>query len=111
MDSPLPQTRRERSAALFGNSFVVDVVMAIDRLAPAAENFVTTRTVASETGVSDSLVRPVMRRLAEMGVLAPSPRTGGPRSELRYQVSRGALWTAVTRTCTIVGADSSEMAG
>ena len=111
MDPPQRKTRRERSAALFGNSFVVDVVMAIDRLAPAAESFITTRTVAVETGVGDSLVRPVMRRLTEIGVLAPSPRAGGPRSELRYQISRGPLWTAVTETCAIVGTDSEESTG
>ncbi len=111
MDPPQRKTRRERSAALFGNSFVVDVVMAIDRLAPAAENFITTRTVAVETGVADSLVRPVMRRLTEIGVLAPSPRTGGSRSELRYQISCGPLWAAVTKTCAVIGADSDELTG
>lgn len=100
-------TRREYSAALFGNRFVAEVVTAIQRLAPSHEDAVTTRLVASKTGLSDSLVRPVMLRLAEAGLLIPIERAGGPRSTLWYQIRRAPLWIAVTEACTLIGADSS----
>ncbi len=100
-------TRREYSAALFGNRFVAEVVTAIQRLAPAHDGAVTTRLVASNTGLSDSLVRPVMLRLAEAGLLTSIERVGGPRSTLRYRIRRAPLWTAVTEACAIIGADSS----
>lgn len=100
-------TRREYSAALFGNRFVAEVVAAIQWLAPAHDSAVTTRMVASRTGLSDSLVRPVMRRLAEAGLLVPTERTGGPRSTLRYQIRREPLWSAVTEMCAILGGDSA----
>lgn len=90
---------QERSAAIFGNRYFADVVLAVDRLSATCDAFVTTRMVASETGLGDSLVRPVMRRLDAAGLIAALPRTGGPRSMLNYQVMRGALWSAVVSAC------------
>ena len=49
-------TSRDRSAAIFGNRFFADVVAAVDRLSGPDDAFVTTRRVASETALSDSLV-------------------------------------------------------
>lgn len=100
-------TRREYSAALFGNSYVVDVVMAIGRLAGDAEAFVTTRTVASDSGLADSLVRPVMLRLVDAGLLVPLARPGGSRSTLPYQVQRDHLWSALAKICAVIGTSES----
>ena len=93
---------RERSAAVFGNSFFAEVVTAVERLSAPAEAFVTTRMVASETTLSDSLVRPVMHRLRNVGLIMALPRTGGPRSTIHYQVQRGPLWTAVVTACALI---------
>jgi hypothetical protein len=93
---------RERSVAIFGNSFFAEVVTAVDRLSAPSEIFVTTRMVASETKLSDSLVRPVLLRLRNTGLIMALPRTGGPRSTLHYQVRRGPLWTAVVAACALI---------
>lgn len=90
---------RDRSAALFGNRFFADVVTAVGRLSGAEDAFVTTRRVATETGLSDSLVRPVMLRLRAVGLITDLPREGGSRSTLLYQVRRGPLWMAVLAAC------------
>lgn len=92
-------TSRDRSAAIFGNRFFADVVVAVDRLSGPDDAFVTTRRVASETALSDSLVRPVMLRLRAAGFIADLPREGGPRSTLLYQVQRGPVWTGVLAAC------------
>jgi hypothetical protein len=90
---------RDRSAAIFGNRFFAEVVIAIDRLSGPHDTFVTTRRVANETGIGDSLVRPVMLRLRNAGLIAGLPREGGSRSTLLYQVRRGPLWAGVLAAC------------
>jgi hypothetical protein len=90
---------QERSAAIFGNRYFAEVVMAADRLSAMGDVFVTTRMVAAVTGLGDSLVRPVMRRLSAAGLIAELPRTGGPRSTLNYQVVRNPLWEAIVAAC------------
>jgi len=102
---------RDCSVALFGNRFVVDVVLGIRELAPTAETFVTTRMVASKTTLGDSLVRPVMLRLENAGILARLPRSGGPRSVLHFQVRQRPLWEALVRTCAAVREDTAQAAG
>lgn len=98
----------ERSAAIFGNRYFAEVVLAADRLSATGDAFVTTRMVASATGFGDSLVRPVMIRLDAAGLIAPLPRTGGPRSMLNYQVIRGPMWTAVAGACREAAADATR---
>jgi hypothetical protein len=90
---------RERSSAIFGNRYFVDVVLAMDQLSIADGAKVTTRMVASETTLSDSLVRQVMQRLRDAGLVAEFPRTGGPRSPRYFQVRRGSLWNGVLSAC------------
>jgi hypothetical protein len=103
---------QERSAAIFGNRHFAEVVLAVDRLSATDDAFVTTRMIASETTLGDSLVRPVMRRLDAAGLLAALPRTGGLRSTLNYQVMRGALWLAVVGTCSeTISEDAAQSPG
>ena len=90
---------QERSAAIFGNRYFAEVVLAVNRLSAVGDAFVTTRMVASDTTLGDSLVRPIMHRLTAAGLIAELPRTGGPRSTLNYQVIRNPLWEAVVATC------------
>ncbi len=101
---------RDRSAALFGNRFFAEVVAAIDRLSGAEDALVTTRRVAHELVLSDSLVRPVMLRLHAAGLLTDLPREGGSRSTLLYQVRRGPFWAAVLAACIAATDDSTRAA-
>jgi hypothetical protein len=101
---------QECSAAIFGNRYFAEVVLAIDRLSATGDAFVTTRMVASDTRLGDSLVRPVMRRLGSAGLIAPLPRTGGPRSTLNYQVIRGSLWATMVAACVEMTAQETAQA-
>lgn len=92
------EASRERSSAIFGNRYFVDVVLAVDQLSSASDAPVTTRMVASETTLSDSLVRQVMQRLRDAGLVAEPPRTG-TRSPRYFQVRRGSLWSGVLSAC------------
>jgi hypothetical protein len=93
------EASRERSSAIFGNRYFVDVVLAVDHLSGDDHARVTMRMVASETTISDSLVRQVMERLHGAGLIAEEPRSGGPRSPRYFQVRQGPLWTGVLATC------------
>ena len=93
------EASRERSSAIFGNRYFVDVVLAVDHLSGNDDARVTMRMVASETTISDSLVRQVMERLHDADLIAEEPRSGGPRSPRYFQVRQGSLWTGVLATC------------
>jgi hypothetical protein len=94
------ETARLRSAALFGSRVFADVVIAVDRLSGAGDADVTARMVAADTGLADSVVRPVMRRLCDGGLVAEAAHSAGARSALRYQVRRTPLWEGVLSACT-----------
>lgn len=93
------EASRERSSAIFGNRYFVDVVLAVNQLSANDHARVTMRMVASETTISDSLVRQVIERLHGAGLIAEEPRSGGPRSPRYFQIRRGPLWTGVLATC------------
>jgi hypothetical protein len=84
------ETRR-RSAALFGNEKMAEVVVALDEEGPA-----TAQTIAARTGITHSLVRDVLLRLTAGGAARPLPRLGGSRSPQYYQPVNGDLWAALT---------------
>ena len=100
------EASRERSSAIFGNRYFVDVVLAVDHLSGDDHARVTMRMVASETTISDSLVRQVMERLHGAGLIAEEPRSGGPRSPRYFQVRQGSLWTGVLATCVASRGDA-----
>ena len=89
---------RERSAAIFGNRSFADVVMTLDRLTGQGD-VVTTRKVASETAISDSVVRSVMLRLSAGGLITAQERVGGTRGTQPFQVHRGRLWASLVEAC------------
>ena len=103
------ETSRERSSAIFGNRYFADVVLAVDRLSGDDHARVTMRMVASDTTISDSLVRQVMERLHDAGLIAEEPRSGGPRSPRYFQVQLGPLWTGVLAACIASKGDSGAM--
>jgi hypothetical protein len=92
MDDVQKRTSRERSFALFNNRYLCDVVIAINELAPPPDGLVTTRQVASHTGLVDSIVRPVLMRLVDADIMARLPRLGGPRSPQFFRVDDSQSW-------------------
>lgn len=95
-----PEAARLRSEAVFGSRFFGDVVVALARLAAARDVGVTVRMVAADTGLADSVVRPVMRRLRDGGLVTEVARGRGARSPLYYQVRRTPLWEGILSACT-----------
>jgi hypothetical protein len=92
VDSDQKRTRRDQSASLFNNRYFADVVLAIQELAPPPDGIVTTRQVASYTGLADSLIRPVMLRLIRAEILFRLPRLGGGRSAQYLSVNPERRW-------------------
>lgn len=84
------QTTRERSAALFGNEKLVEVVVALAEQQGAA----TAQQLSRLTGVDHSLVRCVLLRAVNAGVVETLPRAGGSRSPQYYQPTDTELWRA-----------------
>lgn len=111
MASDKNEAQRERSAAVFGNRAVIEVVQAIERLATGSLGTVTTRSVASATRLSDSIVRPVMHRLDAAGAIKILPRGGGARSTRLFEVQRGPVWKGLVELCDTLAADIEPTAG
>lgn len=79
--------REAVSSALFNNSAFVAVVVAADEaVADAYGPLLTTRLIASRTGLSDSVVRPVVQRLVRAELLGELPRSS----------ARGARYLSIT---------------
>jgi len=70
----------------------------MDRLSGPGGDGVTVRMIAADTGLVDSVVRPVMRRLCDGGLVA-EPDRAGARSALHYRVRRTPLWAGVLFAC------------
>lgn len=105
------ETRRNRSAAVFGNRYMAEVVAAVAALAPGAGTKVTTRMLANHTGLSDSLVRPVVKRLVEAGFLHPQDRHG-PRSTNYHEVLHaGEAWEALVKICVLLHPEHERIQG
>lgn len=85
------QETRRRSAALFGNEKVAEVVLALE----ANHGFARLTDVSVTAGIVHSMVRPVLARLVEGGVLVALPRERGRRGEQFFEVQRGAAWSAL----------------
>lgn len=92
MAGPDTEVRREISGALFNNRHFGDVVAHVGRLGSQSPEGVTTRMLASATGLPDSVVRPVLQRLEAAGVLESLPRSGGIRGQQFYRPVASPLW-------------------
>lgn len=89
------------SAALFNNAAFTEVLASAHILLSTTDAKVTTRQVAAATGRSDSVVRPVMRRLVAAGLLVdPEPTsTRGPHP---YARGDAALWRELLGVVALV---------
>jgi hypothetical protein len=104
------EASRVRSSAIFGNRYFVDVVLAVNHLSGDDYARVTMRMVASETTISDSLVRQVMERLHLADLITEQPRAGGPRSPRYFRVRQGPLWAGVLDACAASSGDTGAEA-
>ncbi|MFD3572554.1 hypothetical protein [Streptomyces sp. NPDC058644] len=103
MDGNTQEALHRRSSALFGNRYMAEVVVAVDDLTSATgATPVTVRMVASRTGLTDSLVRPVVKRLVDAGLLDPQPQER-LRTASYHQVRRDdGLWDTLVNTCQLL---------
>jgi hypothetical protein len=94
-----PEARQRLSAALFNNTYFAEVVLTIAGLARRPEQFVTTRKIASASGLGDSLVRPVVLRLEAAELLYRLPRLAGRRGEQHFERYAAPHWNRLVRLC------------
>lgn len=93
---------RARSAAVFGNRYFAEVVAAIVEAAPTPGSLITVRMLAARAGLSDNLVRPVVKRLVEASLLDPHLRER-PRGASYHEVRRAdGLWDALVKVCELL---------
>lgn len=92
---------RSVSAALFNNAAFTEVLASAHILLAAPDGTVTTRQVAAATGRSDSVVRPVLLRLAAAGLLVDQGSTAvrGPHPFTR---GRPDLWRELLGVVSVV---------
>lgn len=94
---------RRRSSALFGNRCLAEVVVAIvDLTCVAGDGLVTVRMVAARTGLTDSLVRPVVKRLVVAGLLAPQPQDRLRGASYHKICPEDGVWDTLVRTCQLL---------
>jgi len=85
--TPVDETRR-RSAALFNNEKMAEVILSLHAEHGAAH----AQEISRRTSISHSLVRDVLVRLAAAGVLTALPKLGGSRGAQYYEPSDRELW-------------------
>ena len=94
---------RRRSSALFGNRCLAEVVVAIvDLTSVAGDRLITVRMVAAHTGLTDSLVRPVVKRLVVAGLLAPQPQNRLRGARYHEVCPEDGVWDTLVRTCQLL---------
>ncbi|WP_406393700.1 hypothetical protein OG806_24750 [Streptomyces sp. NBC_00882] len=103
MDVEAREALRRRSSALFGNRYMAEVVVAIvDVTSATGDTPVTVRMVASRTGLTDSLVRPVVKRLVDAGLLDPQPQDR-LRGANYHEICRDdGVWAVLVSTCQLL---------
>lgn len=110
MSEDTREALRRRSSALFGNRYMAEVVVAVvDLTSATGDTPVTVRMVASRTDLTDSLVRPVVKRLVDAGLLEPQPQER-PRGTYFHEVRRDdGMWDMLVSTCRLLhGTESAE---
>jgi hypothetical protein len=97
MASAEREARATRSVALFNNRYFAEVAEESLRVSNAGRDMITTRMIASASGLADSLVRPVLLRFVDAQILDKLPRAGGGRSPQYYMVLEPDLLEAISR--------------
>lgn len=92
------EARRAKSAALFNNRHFAECAAHLLAVSKDGADLITVRQIAAASQLADSLVRPVVLRLVDAGVLEKLPRLGGGRSPQYYRLIDSALLTWVSLT-------------
>lgn len=96
------ESLRSRSAAVFGNRYLVEVVAAAVASASGPEDVLTVRMLAQRAGLADSVVRPVVKRLVEAQLLQPLPQER-PRGPNYHRIRRDdGIWDTLAHTCALL---------
>ena len=95
---------RDRSAALFNNCHIVEIVEAIAKV--GSRKPFTTRQIAKETTLADSIVGPVIRRLLGSGLIerTTSTTTGRGRAPNYFRVTASSGWLELKSLCRMLAA-------
>ncbi|WP_204808761.1 hypothetical protein [Mycobacterium riyadhense] len=99
MAGPTAQIGRDRSAALFNNCHLVEIVNAI---ADVGRKSFTTRQIATTTRLADSVVRPVILRLLDSGLIERTTSTMQPsrgRAPNYLRVTNSSGWAELKSLC------------
>jgi len=86
------ESLRMTSKRLFGNSYMLEVCVAIAR---GDDRVCLTQLAAANEVGSPSLYSAPLKRLASLGLLHPDSRTSDNHRERWYARSESALWSAV----------------
>jgi hypothetical protein len=104
---PNMETLRDRSYAVFGNRYVVEVVTAIAEETTSKRPQVTVRMIASRVQLNDSLVRLVTQRLVNAELLRRLPQDRA-RAPAYHEVQRsGGIWDALVDLCAHLASEST----
>lgn len=94
--SDIDETTRPALHALFNNAAFADVARTAHRITrERPDGTVTTRLVAAELRISDSVVRPVMTRLVISGLLDELPKSGAVNGPRYFHPRHPQRWEAL----------------
>lgn len=103
---------RSVSHGLFNNNrSFAQIADSVDRILGGGgpQPTVTTRQVAAAIGTTDSVVRPVMQRLAKAGLLEAQVRTGAVNGPQPYARTRPSRWASLRALIADVDAESAAI--
>jgi hypothetical protein len=100
------QATRRTSTLVFGNEKVAEVIAA---LGVAPGGVARTTDIVEATGIAHGMVRPVLTRMVEVGLLVALPRRGGSRGEQWYEVQHGhPLWAPMRQLGDAISVNAAE---
>ena len=99
MEKASAEVLRDRSAALFNNCHLVEIVAAIAAIGPGKP--FTARQIAKHTDLADSVVSPVSRRLLGSGLIerTTATNTGRGRAPNYFRVTASSGWSELKSLC------------
>lgn len=99
MERAPAEVLRDRSAALFNNCHLVEIVDAIAAI--GTRKPFTARHIAKETNLADSIVGPVIRRLLGSGLIERTTATsrGRGRAPNYFRVTASSGWSELKALC------------
>ena len=97
----------ELSAAVFGNRHLAKVLATAAAMEDEGE-LVTTRRIATRTSLPDSVVRAILLRLVQAGVVVATLREGGARGQQYYAITESDVARVVVIAAKVVAEHTSD---